>query len=185
MKIVLETPRLLLREMSLDDLDFVAGMLAHPEVMRFYPQVYSRQEAEGWIRRALGRYEQYGHGFWLVIEKESAQPVGQVGLLPQMIEGIDEKEIGYLLHRPFWKRGFAAEAALAVREHAFARYDRPSVIALIRPINKPSQGVAARIGMRPTRLTLHGGLESIIFRVDRQPTPASGASHATSGPSGA
>ena len=41
----LETPRLALREMSLDDLDFVAAMLGHPEVMRFYPKVYSRDEA--------------------------------------------------------------------------------------------------------------------------------------------
>jgi ribosomal-protein-alanine N-acetyltransferase len=170
MTILLETPRLLLRELSLDDLDFIAAMLAHPDVMRFYPQLYSRQEAEAWIRRNLDRYEKHGHGFWLTVKKSSGAPVGQVGLLAQLIEGIDEKEIGYLLHRPFWKRGHATEAALAVRDHAFAVLGCPHVISLIRPINHPSQAVAGRLGMKPGKLTLHAGLEHIIFRVDR-PAP--------------
>jgi len=47
----LETPRLRLRQMSLGDLDFVAAMLSHPEVMRFYPKLHSRQEATLWIER--------------------------------------------------------------------------------------------------------------------------------------
>ena len=50
-KQILETPRLLLREMSLDDLDFVAAMLADPEVMRYSPKCYSRDEAAVWIGR--------------------------------------------------------------------------------------------------------------------------------------
>ena len=54
---ILETPRLRLREMSLGDLDFVAAMLSHPEVMRFYPKLHSRQEATLWIERQLDRYE--------------------------------------------------------------------------------------------------------------------------------
>ena len=54
-KQILETPRLILREMSLADLDFVAAMLADPEVMRYYPKCYSRQEAETWIGRQMNR----------------------------------------------------------------------------------------------------------------------------------
>ena len=171
MKIILETPRLLLREMSLADLDFVAAMLGSPEVMRFYPQVYSRQDAEAWIRRGLARYAKDGVGLWLVMEKACGEPVGQVGLIRQLIEGVDEMEIGYLIHFPFWRRGYAGEAALAVREYAFTCLSRPHVISLIRPINRPSQAVARKIGMRPGKLTLYGGLEHIIFRVDRdEPT---------------
>jgi RimJ/RimL family protein N-acetyltransferase len=176
MKIILETPRLLLREMTLDDLDFVAAMLAHPEVMRFYPQLYSRQEAEGWVRRSLARYAKDGVALWLVAAKESGEPVGQVGLIMQLIEGVWEPEVGYLLHRPFWKHGYAAEAARAVRDHAFTVLERPHVISLIRPINHPSQAVARKMGMRPGKLTLHGGLEHIVFRVDRQDVMATGRS---------
>jgi RimJ/RimL family protein N-acetyltransferase len=169
MKVVLQTARLLLREMSLDDLDFMAALLGHPEVMRFYPQSYSRQDAEAWIRRSLARYEKHGLGFWLVVDRAGDEPVGQVGLLIQLIEGIEEMEVAYLIHHPFWRRGYAAEATLAVRDHAFTALDRAHVISLIRPINQPSAAVARKMGMRPTRLTLHGGLDHIIFRVDREP----------------
>jgi RimJ/RimL family protein N-acetyltransferase len=167
MKTILETPRLLLREMSPDDLDFLAAMLGHPEVTRFYPQVYSRQEVELSIRRTLDCYANHGHGLWLVVEKATMTPVGRVGLIPQLIEGIDEKEVGYMIHYPYWRRGYAGESALAVRDHAFTVFDRPYVISLIRPINRPSQAVARKLGMRPGKLTVYSGLEHIVFRVNR------------------
>ena len=66
---ILETPRLILREMSLDDLDFVATMLADSEVMRYYPKCYSREEAQTWVQRQIKRYTRHGHGLWLVLDK--------------------------------------------------------------------------------------------------------------------
>ena len=167
MKIILETPRLLLREMTLDDLDFIAALLGDREVTRFYPQLFSRADAEAWVRRNLDRYARHGYGLWLVLDRLSGQPVGQVGLIRQLVEGVDEDEVGYLVHRPFWRRGYATEAARAVRDHAFEKRQRDHVISLIRPINHPSRGVAAKLGMRPTRLTLHAGLEHLVYRVDR------------------
>jgi RimJ/RimL family protein N-acetyltransferase len=167
MNVVLQTPRLLLRELSLGDLDFVATMLAHPEVIRFYPQTYSRADAEAWIRRSLTRYEKHGTAFWLAVEKSSGEPVGQVGLLHQLVEGVEEVEVAYLLHHPYWHRGYASEAAVGVRDHAFKALDRRHVVSLIRPMNRPSIAVALKIGMRPGKLTLHGGLEHVVYRVDR------------------
>jgi RimJ/RimL family protein N-acetyltransferase len=167
MKIILETRRLVLREMTLDDLDFIAELLGDREVMRFYPQDYSRADAAAWVRRSLDRYARHGHGLWLALGRTAGHPVGQVGLIRQMVEGVDEDEVGYLIHRPFWRHGYATEAARAVRDYAFGTLDRDHVISLIRPINHPSRGVAAKMGMRPTRLTLHGGLEHLVYRVDR------------------
>src|SRR5437868_3050229 len=91
---ILETPRLRLREMMLTDVDFIAAMLAHPEVMRFYPRCYSRDEAQAWLERQLDRYARNGYGLWLVVEKGTEQPVGQVGLIRQMVAGTEEDEIG-------------------------------------------------------------------------------------------
>ncbi|MFY9820065.1 MAG: GNAT family N-acetyltransferase [Thermoanaerobaculia bacterium] len=135
MKAVLETLRLRLREMSLGDLDFVAAMLSHPEVMRFYPKLYSREEATWWIERQLDRYERHGHGLWLVEDRVTGEPRGQVGLLIQEVDGVEEPEIGYLIHHPFWRQGLAAEAALATRSWAFGTLGLPRVISLIRPGN--------------------------------------------------
>jgi RimJ/RimL family protein N-acetyltransferase len=166
MKTVLETPRLALREMTPADLDFVASMLGDEEVMRFYPQRYERHDAQAWLDRQLARYARDGHGLWLVLARDTGEPVGQVGLLNQLVEGVVLPEVGYLVHRPFWRRGYASEAARAVRDHAFA-LGKPFVVSLIRPINAPSQGVARKLGMRLVKLTLFMGLESGLWRVDR------------------
>jgi RimJ/RimL family protein N-acetyltransferase len=167
MKIILETPRLVLREMTPGDLDFLADLLGDPQVMRFYPQDYARADAEAWLGRALDRYARHGHAHWLVLDRAAGHPVGQVGLVRQTVEGVDEDEIGYLIHRPFWRHGYASEAACAVRDHAFGPLGRDHVISLIRPINHPSRGVARKMGMKPIRLTLFGGLEHLVYRVDR------------------
>jgi RimJ/RimL family protein N-acetyltransferase len=165
---IIETPRLVLREMSLDDLDFVAEMLADPEVMRFYPKCYSRAEAATWIERQLHRYARHGHGLWLALEKSSGRPVGQVGLLIQRVDGVEEKEVAYLIHRPFQRKGFATEAALACRDHAFTVLGRSRVIALIRPENEPSRKVAWKLGMKPGEHTAdHGGFKHEIFSISR------------------
>jgi [ribosomal protein S5]-alanine N-acetyltransferase len=168
MKQVLNTLRLILREMSLDDLDFVAAMLADPEVMRCYPKCYSREEAQTWVQRQIKRYARHGHGLWLSLDKATGQPVGQVGLLIQQVCGIEEKEVVYLVHRPFWRRGYATEAARACRDYAFDALDRQRVIALIRPENVPSQGVARKIGLQPEPDRIqHSGFDHIVFATSR------------------
>jgi RimJ/RimL family protein N-acetyltransferase len=174
MQPVLQTPRLVLRELALADLDFVAAMLADPEVMRYYPKCYTRAEAEGWVRRQLARYARYGHGLWLALDRATGQPVGQVGLVVQEVDGVEEAEVGYLIHRPFWRRGLASEAAAATRDHAFTACAKARVISLVRPENVPSQGVAVKIGMAPERRTQFHGLEHIVFAVSRPADHASG-----------
>ncbi len=167
MKIIVETPRLVLREMTLDDVDFIASLLTDREIMRFYAQDYTRSDADAWVRRQLDRYARDGHGMYLVLERDTGAPVGQVGLARQLVEGNYEPEVGYILHRNFWRRGYASEAARAVRDHAFGVLDKPHVVSMIRPINHPSQGVARKLGMRPVKLTLFANLEHWMFRVDR------------------
>src|SRR6476660_3755399 len=119
MKVILETPRLLLRELVEDDLDFMAAMLGDAEVRRFFPQTEDRAGAAAHIQRQIGRYASWGYGPWLVLDKESGQPLGRVGLLRQVVDGIPQVEVGYMIHRPFWRQGFAFEAASACRDYAF------------------------------------------------------------------
>lgn len=166
MRTIFETVRLVLREETLDDLDFMAVMTADPEVMRYYPNCYSRAEAEAWIRRNLDRYAKDGHGQWLVLDKATGEPVGQVGLAMQNVERVEEPEIGYMIHRPFWRRGYASEAAAATRDYAFQTLGKKHVISLIRPVNLPSQGVARKIGMKPReRHVEFRGYEHIVFEI--------------------
>lgn len=167
MKAILESQRFLFRELQEDDLPFVAMMLADPLVMQFYPSTYAMAGAREWLDRQMRRYRSHGYGKWLLLEKSTGQPVGQVGLAPQVVDEMEETEIGYLIQKAFWRRGYATEAATAVRDYAFQKLSKDHVISLIRPVNIPSQGVAEKIGMRPDRVTMFAGLEHIVFKITR------------------
>lgn len=169
MPCVIETPRLRLRHITPGDLDFLAAMLGHPEVMRHYPSVLDRDGAAAWLDRQLQRYARDGFGPWLVEERASGEPVGQVGPARQALEGDEAPsvEVGYLLHRAAWGRGFATEAARASRDWVFAQLRVPRVISLIRPENVPSQRVAERNGFRIIRQVVHAGLVHDVWGTER------------------
>lgn len=167
MTIILTTARLRLREMRADDLDFIAEMMSDTEVMRYFPKVATREEAAANIALNQRRYAEFGHGQWLMEELATGRPLGRCGLVMQTVDGEPIREVGYMLHRPFWKQGFAAEAALATRDYGFANYDSPFLISLIRPENTPSAGVARRMGMTPWKEALHFNLPHTVWRVER------------------
>jgi ribosomal-protein-alanine N-acetyltransferase len=172
MPTVIETPRLRMREMTRDDLDFLSEMLADPEVMRYYPRPLDRAGAQAWMDRQLERYERDGFGFWLVEEADTGQSVGQVGLLKQTVEGTVHREVAYMIHRPYQRNGFATEAATAVRDHAFEVLDVSEVVSFIRPENLPSQRVARHLGMEPRRMIVHAGLSHLLWVVRSKARPA-------------
>lgn len=166
-KHVLQTERLELRELTPADLPFVAGMIGDAETMQYYPHPFMPTEARYWLQRQFDRYARDGHGLWLVVERESGRRVGQVGLAIQDVDGGKEPEIGWLIHRKYWRRGFATEAGSAVRDHALGPMGFERVISLIRPVNEPSQGVARKIGMVAERETDFHGYRHLVFAVRR------------------
>jgi len=167
MKTVLETPRLLVREMDMTDFEFLAEQLADPEVMRYWPRPYTPEEVVAWVRRQEERYAREGFGYWLALDKTTGLPVGQVGLLSHEVDGRPEIDLGYIIHRPFWRLGYATEGAAACRDHAFLTLEVPRVVALVRPENVPSQGVARNLGMSPVSRTTFADLEHIVFELTR------------------
>jgi RimJ/RimL family protein N-acetyltransferase len=168
----LETARLALREMRADDLDFIASMLGDPEVMRFYPRVYTREDSRAWLVRQQRRYAEHGHGLWLVEDRLSGSPLGQVGLIEQEVDERTETEVGYLVARAQWRRGIATEAALALRDYAFTTLGRGRVISLIRAENLPSQGVARKLGMTHEKDVVWAGVPHRVYALARASGPA-------------
>jgi RimJ/RimL family protein N-acetyltransferase len=165
MKKVLETARLELRELVPADLDFMAEMMADAEVMRYYPKRLTRDLSAEWIERQIARYRTDGYGLWLATDRKSGVPVGQVGLTKQSVNGVDECEVGYLIHRPFWRQGLATEGALGCRDYAFRTLHLRRLVSLVRPDNEASQGVARNLGMAVVGRAPHAGYEHLVFAV--------------------
>ena len=162
---ILQTARLTVRELVPTDLDFMAEMLADAEVMRYYPKRLTRDLSSDWIERQIARYMNDGYGLWLAEERSSGKPVGQVGLVRQQINGADETEVGFMIHKPYWRHGFATEGALACRDYAFNTLNKPRVISLVREDNVASRGVAENLGMEVIGRAPHGGAESLVYAV--------------------
>ena len=115
-KQILETQRLILREMTDEDFPALCRMLRDPEVMYAYAHGFSEEESWDWLRRQQSRYETDGFGLWAMIEKKSGRMIGQCGLTMQALaDGTMVHEVGYLLEKAAWGNGWATEAAVACR----------------------------------------------------------------------
>ena len=142
---ILETDRLFLRQLTLDDTDDLYEILSDPEAMRYYPAPFTREQTIGWIDWNLRNYAQYRFGLWAVVHKDDGLVLGDCGLTIQPVEGRLEVEIGYHLKRAVWGNGYATEAALACRDYAFTMVKAPRVVSIVHPQNMPSRRVAARV----------------------------------------
>ena len=144
---ILETQRLYLREMQQSDYPALCRILQDEEVMYAYEGAFSDDEVQGWLGKQIQNYKQYGFGLWAVILKQSNEMIGQCGLTMQDYEGNPILEVGYLFQKAFWRKGYAAESAIACKEYAFDRLNANEVFSIIRDTNTPSQNVAKRNGM--------------------------------------
>ena len=142
----IETERLRLRALRIDDLDAYAAMYADPEVMRFLEQgtPLGRDAAFRSMAGHLGHWQLRGYGQWALQERAGGRFVGRAGLWQP--EGWPGLEIGWVLSREAWGNGFATEAASAAIDFAFDIVGAEAVISLIRPDNIGSIRVAERIG---------------------------------------
>lgn len=145
-----ETERLILRAFREEDRLPWAAMNADPEVMRYFPALLSREEADGVMDRVNGKIAATGVGFWALERKEDGVFLGFAGLnwvghddLP--VYGM--WEVGWRLARHAWGHGYATEAGAFALRHGFGPMRLPSIIAYTARGNLPSQRVMQRLGM--------------------------------------
>lgn len=144
----IETERLLLREYTLHDFDTLYEILSDPETMRHYPKPFDEECVRGWIEWNLQNYKEYGFGLWAVVLKETGDFIGDCGITIQNIDGQLLPEIGYHIHKKYWRRGFGSEAARAVRDWAFINTSYDRLYSYMKYTNVGSYSTAAAIGMR-------------------------------------
>ncbi|HEY3229525.1 MAG TPA: GNAT family N-acetyltransferase [Roseiflexaceae bacterium] len=154
----LETPRLLLRLMQLSDVDPLLHIFADPKVMAaFSVAPFTREQMEQWVQRNLNHQTEHGYGLFSVILKPNGLLIGDCGLELMDLDGVQMAELGYDFRSDYWNRGYATEAAIAVRDYAFEHLQMPRLISLIRVGNHSSRRVAEKVGLRCTdEITRYG-----------------------------
>lgn len=149
MPIILETKRLLLRHLTIDDLDELFRLYSDPEIRRYFPEgALTREGTTEELSWHMNDYSDHPNlGLWATIHNETGKFIGRCGLLPWEINGVQEIEIAYLIDKAFWNQGLATEAAQGLLRYGFENLNLRRIICLMHPDNLASQRVAKKIGM--------------------------------------
>jgi len=144
------TERLLLRHLNILDEKSLYYIFCDAEVMRFGDGVQTKEWVYSWLQTCFDwYYKSWGFGPYAVVTKNDQGVIGYCGLFyfPDL-DGQAEIEVGYRLARSAWGKGYATEAATAVRDYAFETLGIKRLISMIDPSNTASIHVATKIGMQ-------------------------------------
>jgi RimJ/RimL family protein N-acetyltransferase len=150
---VLETERLALRRLTLDDAAYIFKLVNEPSWLRFIgdKNVRNLEDARNYLRTGpLDMYERFGFGMFLVELKDSGAQIGTCGLLRR--DTLPDPDIGYAFLPEFWGKGYAAEAAAAVLDYGHRVHRLPRILAITSPDNERSIRVLESCGMRFQRM---------------------------------
>ena len=182
MKLDLKTDRLLLRALAECDLDVGIAILTDPAVMKYVGKTYTKDEVIKDLPTAMKRCAGGCIGIWCVIDRSSQEKLGTVFLLPlpideegtnwDLVAGDDlpncEIEIGYILKRSAWGKGYATEAAQRLLKFAFEETPLDEIVAVIDAENIASQSILEKCGLVSEGTRLAYAVECPGFRITRQ-----------------
>jgi [ribosomal protein S5]-alanine N-acetyltransferase len=146
---VLETPRLILRKLTLNDAPFMVRLLNDPAFLKNIGDkgVRSDEDARRWLSDThLASYEKHGFGHYMVELKPDHTPIGMCGLIKR--EALDEIDVGFALLPEFWSRGYAHEAAAAVMVYGRNQLGLSRIVGFASPGNTGSIRVLQKLGLK-------------------------------------
>jgi len=146
---ILETDRLILRELTLDDAEFILDLLNQPSFIQFIGDrgVRTLDDARGYLsKRIIGDYEHLGFGLYLTLLKENEVPIGICGLVKR--DSLDDIDIGFAFLPQYWLRGYAFESASAVLAYARNTLGLKRIAGITTPDNQGSIRVLEKMGLK-------------------------------------
>lgn len=146
--IVLETDRLVLRRLTLNDAPFIVELLTDPAFLRYIGDrgVKDQQSARQYLLKGpIASYEKFGFGLYLVFLKESGDPIGICGLLKR--DTLPDADVGFAFLPAHRKMGYATESAAAVLAHGKNALGLRRIVAITSPDNAASISVLEKIGL--------------------------------------
>jgi RimJ/RimL family protein N-acetyltransferase len=150
---VLETDRLALRWLTIDDAPFILRLVNEPAWLRFIGDrgVKTVEDARRYVANGpLAMYERFGFGLYLTELKGSGFPIGLCGLIRR--DSLPDVDLGFALLPEFWGHGYGVEAASAVLDHGRSQFALTRIVAITSPDNVDSIKLLAKIGFSFERL---------------------------------
>jgi len=150
---IIETDRLQLRQLSVDDAEFILRLLNEPSFIQNIGDrgVRTVDDARGYIVKGpITSYERFGFGLWMIETKSPLAPIGICGLLKR--EVLDDVDIGYALLPEFWSHGYALESASAVVSYAREKLGLKRVVAVTNSNNQSSIRLLEKMGFKYERM---------------------------------
>jgi len=166
---LMETERLIIREMTENDFEALYRVLADSDIMQYYPYTFDEDKVRGWISRNIERYSIFGFGLWAVCLKETGEMIGDCGLTMQLINGQIRPEIGYHIRRDHQRKGYATEAAKAVRDWTFKNTPFRVIYSYMKYTNEPSAKTAVAYGCKQVdEFTDDVNGMTLVFAISRE-----------------
>jgi RimJ/RimL family protein N-acetyltransferase len=150
---IIETERLQLRRLSVDDAEFILRLLNEPSFIQNIGDrgVRTLDDARAYILKGpVASYEKFGFGLWMVETRPGATPIGICGLLKR--EVLEDVDIGYALLPEFWSQGYALESASAVMSYAREKLRATRVLAVVNGDNQSSIRLLQKLGFQFERM---------------------------------
>ncbi|MBR2566177.1 MAG: GNAT family N-acetyltransferase [Paenibacillus sp.] len=143
----METERLIFREYTKNDFELLYTMTSDPNVMKYirHGGPWTKEETMQTLERFIER-NKMGTGLFLAFDKQDKQLIGTSGLIPQVIEGTDELEVGYWVRELYWGQGYGYEQAKAWKDYGLQLGEK-RLISLIQHGNEGSMRIAQKNGM--------------------------------------
>jgi [ribosomal protein S5]-alanine N-acetyltransferase len=160
---IIETPRLLLRQIVLSDAESLFATFSDPAVMEFYgdPPHRSIEDSRDLIQRQQQWYMRHEGIRWGVTFKDDDTVIGSCGFF-LFDEEFRRAEMGYELARAHWRQGIMREAIEAIISYAFTNTDLQRIEAVVNGANEPSKALLLTLGF-----TLEGTLRQRFYFANR------------------
>ena len=144
------TPRCILREITLGDLDALYEIYAEPGITDFTEPLYeSRGEEEEYTRHYIEKmYGFYGYGMWVVTEKQTGQIIGRAGFAHQDLGKEIVLEMGYLIAKPWQRKGIATEVIQKLLQFARKNLEFEEIHCFVYPQNTASEELLEKLGFQ-------------------------------------
>lgn len=160
----IETSRLRLRHLCLDDLDDLFRIYSNPEVMKYVGSARTKDETQAALVSMIKHWE-HGFGMWATIYKDSGKLIGRCGLC--FLDNTPEVELGYTLDKPFWNMGLATEASLVSLKYGFEEIGLERIVAIAKPENIASQRVMQKVGMKYQKNAHYYNSDVVYYALSR------------------